>query len=300
MRRGVVRVVRPVIRRRLAARTAAVATAVALLAACSAEIRSGGTTGTSNARVTPARLSRALPGDSARMLFPATGAETRWTQGLDVFVRQVSRAAAAECAHDRGIGLPEQVPLAFIRFSEVPDLDFLARHGFGQSAPVPTPTARPVAAPSGSAAAVRACRAEGETAADTLRGPYAGLQGRWFAQLAPLRREPATARALRTLPGCFAGHGIKARDEDGFFRGADARLNSVTPVELPGADLGLGRAYADCMRPVEAVREPARLRLRERFLADHADDIRELRETLVPSLRRAEERYGLRLAFPAP
>lgn len=300
MRRGAVRGVRAVIRRRFAARTAVAATAVVLLAACSAVIRSGGTAGTSSAPVASARLTQALPGDPARMLLPATGAETRWTQGLDVFARQVSRAAAAACAHDRGIGLPEQVPLAFIRFSEVPDLDFLARHGFGQSAPVPTPTARPVAARSGSAAAVRACRVEGETAADALRDPYAGLQGRWFAELAALRRDPATARALRTLPGCFAGHGIKVRDEDGFFGFADARLNSATPMELPGADLELGRAYADCMRPVEAVREPARLRLRERFLADHADDIRELREALVPSLRRAEERYGLRLAFPAP
>jgi hypothetical protein len=54
------------------------------------------------------------------------------------------------------------------------------------------------------------------------------------------------------------------------------------------------------MRPVEAVREPARLRLRRHFLADHDDEIRELRETLVPSLRRAEKQHGLGLVFPAP
>lgn len=54
------------------------------------------------------------------------------------------------------------------------------------------------------------------------------------------------------------------------------------------------------MRPVEAVREPARLRLRTRFLADHADRIRELRKNLVPSLHRAERRYGVRLVSPRP
>ncbi|MFD8734054.1 hypothetical protein ACFV06_03950 [Streptomyces sp. NPDC059618] len=54
------------------------------------------------------------------------------------------------------------------------------------------------------------------------------------------------------------------------------------------------------MRPVEAVREPARLRLRARFLTDHATEVRTLRATLVPSLHRAEEKNGVRLVFPAP
>jgi hypothetical protein len=300
MRSGAVQVVGPKIPRRFAARTAVAATAVALLSACSTETGPPGPAGVSSAPVAPARLTQALPDDPARMLLPATGAETRWTQGLDVFAQRVSRAAAASCARGRGIGLPEQVPLAFIRFSEVPDLEFLARHGFGQSAPVPTPATQPAVARSGSAAAVRECRAEGAAAAGALRAPYTELQGQWFAELASLRREPATARALRTLPGCFAGHGIKARDEDGFFRFADARLSSAPTSDLPRADRELGHAYADCMRPVEAVREPSRLRLRRHFLADHDDEIRELRETLVPSLRRAERQHGLGLVFPAP
>ncbi|MFD3932307.1 hypothetical protein [Streptomyces sp. NPDC058614] len=45
------------------------------------------------------------------------------------------------------------------------------------------------------------------------------------------------------------------------------------------------------MRPVEAVREPARQQLRTRFLAEHADEVSELRRTLVPSLRRAEKQF---------
>jgi hypothetical protein len=126
------------------------------------------------------------------MLFPATGAESRWTQGLDVFVRQVSRATAASCAHDHGIGLPEDVPVAFIRFFEVPDLDFIALHGLSESAQVPALETGPAATRPGSSAVVR------------------------------------------------------------------------------------------------------------RFLAEHADEVRELRETLVPSLRSAEKEHGVSLAFPAP
>ncbi|MET9406293.1 hypothetical protein ABZX90_11065 [Streptomyces sp. NPDC002935] len=40
--------------------------------------------------------------------------------------------------------------------------------------------------------------------------------------------------------------------------------------------------------------------MRERFLADHAEEIRDLRAALVPALHRAGKRYGVRLAFPAP
>jgi hypothetical protein len=54
------------------------------------------------------------------------------------------------------------------------------------------------------------------------------------------------------------------------------------------------------MRPVEAVREPARLRLRARFLTDHAAQVRTLRATLFPSLRRAAREHALSLVFPAP
>ncbi|MFD9330261.1 hypothetical protein [Streptomyces sp. NPDC060065] len=290
---------------RTAARIAAAAAVAALLVACSADPgpsdgEPGPSDGTSSARVAPARLDHALPDDPVRMLFPATGAETRWTQGLDTFGQQVARAAADSCARDRGIGLPEQVPLAFIRFFELPDLDFIAQHGTSASATVPAPAASPGATRTGSPAEIRQCRAEGSAAADALRDSYAALQGRWYSELVSLRRDPATVRALKTLPGCLAGFGIQARDEQAFMALADARMQSAAPADLPRAERELGRAYASCMRPVEAVREPARQQLRTRFLTEHADEVGELRRTLVPSLRQAEKQFGVRLSFPAP
>ncbi|MEV6197706.1 hypothetical protein AB0M19_35545 [Streptomyces sp. NPDC051920] len=272
-----------------------------------------------------ARLSTALPDDPVRMVLPATGAETRWTQGLDVFVRQEARSAAARCAREHETTLPEQAPVTFIRYYELPDLDFVARHGLSDSATVPaaTPgTAMPgrngngggsgggdggrvgsgagERGAAGSAAEVRRCLAEGTAAATELRTSYATLQGQWFDSLVSLRRDPAVVRALRTLPGCLSGHGIRVRDENGFFALADRQDQTAAPDRLPAVQRALGSAYADCMRPVEAVREPARLRLRARFLDDHAAEVRTLRKTLVPSLHQATKKNGVRLVFPAP
>lgn len=282
-----------------AAAPAAVLAAVlaALLAACSA---GPGPPDAPSPATAQARVGHALPDDPVRMLFPATGAETRWAQGLDAFGQQVAHATTASCAQRRGVRLPPSAPPAFIRFFELPDLDFIARHGFRQSAPVPMPASSPTATRSASPDVIRRCHAEGAAAAAALRAAYAPLQELWFRELTSLRRRPGTVGALRALFGCLAEHGVHARDEKGFFTLVDTRLNSAASADVRRTDRALGRAYASCMRPVEAVREPARLRLRARFLADHADDVRELRKTLVPSLRRAEERYGLRLSFPVP
>ncbi|GAA3503333.1 hypothetical protein GCM10019016_104430 [Streptomyces prasinosporus] len=283
----------------------AVAAMAVLLTACSAETaqRSGETVPTGGSSMSPTgapRLSGTLPDDPVRMVLPASGAETRWTQGLDVFVEQVSRTATASCAREHSIALPEQAPLAFIRFLELPDLDFIARHGTSASAVVPTPAPGPATARAAAPAELRRCGAEGKAAARALRDYYAPLQQQWFSELVSLRHNPATVRALRTLPDCFARHGIRARDENGFFALADTLMQTAAPSDLPRVERELGLAYATCMRPVEAVREPARERLRTSFLTDHAGEIRALRRILVPALRRAEELHDVRLVFPVP
>ncbi|MFD9004551.1 hypothetical protein ACFV0T_26930 [Streptomyces sp. NPDC059582] len=278
---------------------AAVVAAVLLVTACSAD--PGRAPGTSARAVAPARLGHALPDDPVRMVLPATGAETRWTQGLDVFGQQVTRAAAATCADKSGIGLPqERVPVAFIRFFELPDLDFIARHGMSTSAEVPTLASPSGAVRAGSATEVSRCRAAGTTASAALRDLYVPLQQQWFAEVVSLRGDPAVLHVLRGLPDCLAEQGVPARDEQGFMAVADGRQQRAAPADLPATEAELGDTYATCMRPVEAVREPARLRLRARFLADHADEIHELRKALVPALRTAERRYGVPLVFPEP
>ncbi|MGY5058913.1 hypothetical protein ACWDFR_33445 [Streptomyces sp. 900105755] len=278
---------------------AALAAAVALLGtACSTD--AARQPGPPAATVAPARLGRTLPDDPVRMVLPTTGAETRWTQGLYVFGQQVTRVAAADCARKGGFALPAQAPLAFIRFFVLPDLDFVARHGLSTSADVPAAVTVPTTARAGSAAQVRRCQAQGAKAAAALSDLYLPLEQRWFGELGAVDRAPATARARRGLPGCLAGHGAPAKDERAFMGVADARQQAAAPADLPATERAMGRVYADCMRPVEAVRDPARLSLRTRFLADHAAEIRTLRRKLVPALRAAEKRYGVTLVFPEP
>ncbi len=284
--------------------TAIVLAALTLATACTAAPAERPVYGPRAATVTPARLSETLPADPVRMVLPATGAESRWTQGLDVFTQQVRQAVAASCAREHGFALPGRIPVAFIRFSDVPDLDFIARHGFSESATVPAPPSSPAPDRTGTAAETRTCLARGTAKAQALRDRYAEVQGQWFGTIASLSQDDATAtaRALRTLPDCFARHGIEAADEQAYFALADRLMQSADASELPAQESRLGQAYAACMRPVEAVREPARTELRTRFLAapEHAAAVRALRTTLVPALRAAEQLYGVRLVFPEP
>ncbi|MFE7807290.1 hypothetical protein ACFU51_22025 [Streptomyces sp. NPDC057430] len=304
--------IRPAVRRRpqprprrAVVRAVFAAAVVSVLAACStaADTSDPATPSAPPAKapVASARVTHALPDDPVRMLLPATGAEGRWTQGLDTFGQQVAHTVTASCASKGGFALPQNAPPpAFIRFFELPDLDFIAQHGFSHSAEVPMPAAPPATDRSGTPDEVRRCQDEGAAAADALRKTYVQPQADWFKELDSLSSDPATVKAMAALPDCLARHGIDVPDEDGFFRHTDTRLHSAAPVDLPRENHVLGGAYADCMRPVEAVREPIRERLRTRFLADHTDEIDELRKTLVPALRRAEERHGVRLSFPAP
>ncbi|MFE9605892.1 hypothetical protein [Streptomyces hokutonensis] len=313
---------------------AAMAVAAALLTgACSTAAGSTTAGGTPAPAPAPARLTYALPADPARMVLPTTGAESRWTQGLDAFGQQVASSVTADCAREHGFALPEQVPPAFISYSNLPDLAFLGRHGFGHGAEVPGPgsawsrqpagspgsvanpspaqtpaplvspapseSGSPASAKSGSPAQIRDCQTRGSAAAGKVRGVYLPLQKRWFGELATTRDDPA-AEAIAALPRCLAKQGYRVRDEDAFFSLVDSRLMKASSADFARVDTALGSVYATCMRPVEAVREPARRALRERFLADNAQEIRALRAALVPALRRAEKEYGVRLAFPAP
>ncbi|XUL88257.1 hypothetical protein ACQ86D_17630 [Streptomyces galilaeus] len=237
----------------------------------------------------------------------------------------MARSVAADCAREHGFALPEQVPPAFISYSNLPDLAFLGRHGFVHGAEVPGPgsarsrqpagspgsvagpspaeTPAPLVSPaptvSGSPAQIRDCQTRGSAAAGKVRGVYLPLQKRWFGELAATRDDPA-AEAITALPRCLAKQGYRVRDEDAFFSLVDSRLMTASSADFARVDTTLGSVYATCMRPVEAVREPARRALRERFLADNAQEIRALRAALVPALRRAEKEYGVRPAFPAP
>ncbi|MFI1170369.1 hypothetical protein [Streptomyces melanogenes] len=236
-------------------------------------------------------ITYAMPEDITVLVLPSTGAETRWSQGLDAFAQAVGDASAHACAQAHRTAPPDSPPPAYIRRAELPDLTFIRRHGFGAVlAPLPYPrdTRRGSASPAG-----RRCLRQGEGATRDLRSVYAEIQAAWMRELAELRAAPTVREAYRDFAPCLARHGITATDEPGLFALADRRLATDR------TDADLADAYATCMAPIEAARAPLRTRQRDRFIAAHRAQLQELRRTLPARVHRLEADLGLRLSFPA-
>ncbi|GAA2774535.1 hypothetical protein [Streptomyces showdoensis] len=260
--------------------------------------------------VRPPTVQKGLPRDVSAMLLPATGEDSRLTQGLDGFAQMVGHARLQECAERAGVSPPEVPPPAYIGWSDLPDLGFIGRHGLTRSVPAvpdaepaagttrPGPTGRPDRA---DRAAQQRCAAEAQTATKEFKNLYIPLQSLWWPEVSAVRDDPRAQEALRTLPGCLARYGVEVDDEDGFFALVDRTVQGIEDgEEAARADRGLGAAYATCMAPVEAVREPLRAGRRTAFQAAHREELRALERTLLPRIRELERRDGLAFARPLP
>lgn len=249
----------------------------------------------------PPTVQKGLPRDVTAMVLPATGDDTRLTQGLDGFAQMVGHARLTECAEREGVSPPAVPPPAYIGWSDLPDLGFIGRHGLTRSVP-----AMPDAESSGAKgrkdpAAQQSCAAEAHAATKEFKDLYAPLQSLWWPEVAAVRDDPRAREALRALPGCLARYGIEVDDEDAFFALVDRTVQRTEDVEEAArADRGLGAAYATCMAPVEAVREPLRTSRRTAFQASHREEILALERTLLPRIRELERRHGLSFARPVP
>ncbi|MEW5627749.1 hypothetical protein AB1388_14430 [Streptomyces hydrogenans] len=259
---------------------------------------------TASGPVRPPTVARGLPAerDLTAMVLPATGRDSRLTQGLDGFAQLVGHARLQECAEQAGVRLPEVPPPAYIGWSDLPDLGFIGRHGLTMSVP-----ALPSASPGGRTAgrtdrtAQQRCETEGRTAAKEFKDLYSPLQSLWWPEVSAVRDDPRAREALRTLPGCLARYGVEVEDEDAFFALVDRTVQGIEDgAEATRADRGLGAAYAACMAPVEAVREPLRTARRTAFEAAHRDELRTLESGLLPRIRELEHRHGLTFGHPVP
>ncbi|MFD5629089.1 hypothetical protein [Streptomyces sp. NPDC127072] len=247
------------------------------------------------------------------MVLPATGADSRLTVGLGTFGQTVGAAVTARCTSDAGRPRPQGPPPMFVRLGALPDLDLLERTGFngGPSPELPSvlrtsaPPAEPGADGTGhgdSDTVVRRCAAAGTAAVRGLDALSSPLQGKWWNELDTLRDQPQVRHALTKLPECLDHrHNLRVNSEDDFFALVDSRLadHADDDAALVREDRKLAVAYADCMRPVEAVREPLREKLRERFVAENSRAIASLRSKLGPAVRELEKRHGVRISFPA-
>ncbi|MFF3836676.1 hypothetical protein [Streptomyces sp. NPDC001930] len=246
----------------------------------------------------PAKVSYGMPADVSALILPTSGEGTRSTQGLDAFARLAAAWAVHDCARKRGETVPDGPPPMFTRLFSVPDLDYLRAHGFGEAVDVPgAPPRTPSSAqaPAEPGPELRTCLAEGRTAGQELPRVYQALQARWFEELAPLAHDPEVLRAREGFPGCLAAHDVRAEDENAFFALVDARLQAA---DAQGGRR-LGAVYATCMAPVEAVREPLRKQLAERFRAEHRAEIATVVTELPKRVRELEQRYRIRFSVPA-
>jgi hypothetical protein len=243
-------------------------------------------------------VTRALPADVVPMVLPATGADTRLTQGLDAFLLAVRYRALHDCVQAHGLAMPDVPPPMFVRYLDIPDLAYIRVHGFATGAgPVPPV---PVPATGGTpSAAQRQCMSTANDADRAVRALVRPLREAYLAALSTLPDRPEVEAAYRDLGGCLRAHGFAASDEQDFFAQVDSRLHALDG--RPGraaAEHELAVAYADCMGPVEAVREPLRGELRAAFVAGHATEVDALRSTLAAGLHDLERRYGVAIAFP--
>lgn len=262
-----------------------------------------------------ARLSHVFPEDPVPIVLPATGADTRLTVGLGAFGQTIGAAVTARCTDAAGLPRPQGPPPMFVRLGALPDLDLLRRDGFnGDPAPELPSVLRTAANATGpsahstavshadSDAVVRRCAAAGANAVRSLDALTSPLQSKWWNEIDALRDRPRVRDALAKVPECLEHrHHLRVNSEDDFFALVDSRLAARADDDsaLVREDHELAGAYADCMRPVEAVREPLRQKLRRRFVAENSREVAAVRSKLGPVVRQMEKRYGVRISFLA-
>ncbi|MEV7544099.1 hypothetical protein [Streptomyces sp. NPDC089915] len=279
-------------------------TLLMLSSACSAPAHPGSATSGApdgTAAAGPAvPVSYGIPQDVTAMVLPATGKDTRLTQGLEGFTGLIRSQVLRGCLTGAHAAVPDMPPPMFIRLFEVPDLEFIARDGFqGSVIPgsVPGPSAPGSAMPD--EALARRCTQQGDAAAAELQSSYGPLLSRWLLQLAPLERNEAVVSARTSFTACLAGKGVQAKDENAFFDGVDRKMQASDGREaLKAEDRRLGAIYATCFGPVEAAREPLRVQLRERFAAENQAELEKVRGGLPGLLAGMEKRYALRFSVP--
>ncbi|MEU6275860.1 hypothetical protein ABZ871_26115 [Streptomyces populi] len=248
----------------------------------------------------PVTVTHAMPSDITDVVLPASGEESRWTQGLDALPRQAADKVTRRCIASHAAAMPAQPPVSFIRYSDVPDLGFIAGHGFNA---VPVPGAADTAAGSPGAAAAsgpdatqRTCLTRGAAVAIDFRKSYLPLQNQWWQAVTSLKSAPEASAAFGGFSRCLARHEVRVKDESAFFDLVDKRLQAGDTK----SDRSLGATYAACMKPVESARVPLREHLRDGFRKEHREEIERMRTELPREIQELEQRYGVRISFPAP
>ncbi|MFF4189010.1 hypothetical protein ACFYZ9_38050 [Streptomyces sp. NPDC001691] len=245
-------------------------------------------------------VSYGLPQDVMPMVLPTGGADTRLTQGLEGFTSLIRSETVRACFTSAHAKLPDAPPAMFVRLYEIPDLETIAHNGFAP-ATVPGQQLSPAGGAAPDNALVQSCGQKGDAAAAELQSVYGPLFSRWLGGLAPLETQDTVVSARKTFTGCLADKGVRAKDENDFFNGVDKKIQAIDDRDaMKAEDRRLGAIYATCMKPVEAAREPLRAKAREQYVAEHKDELAQIRTSLPERVATMEKRYGIRFSVPTP
>jgi hypothetical protein len=234
-------------------------------------------------------------------LFPASGSDTRWQSSFGAFRRKAIYQKAQPCFRRHGVfapPTPTSLPPAHIE--DMPDLDYLAKHGFSPGIKAPAPGSRSADVADSQ---LRCVQQAGTALFGDLDNTVGPLRSRWLTAARPADSNPRVQAAYRNVPACFQQHGIPVDSEDEFFTYADSHLDRPHQrgrgeQARHEEDIRLAGIYAQCMRHVVAVRSDVRSELRAKFLAAHSAAVKQVKSALLRAAWHAESVTGMQYQPP--
>jgi hypothetical protein len=223
--------------------------------------------------------------------FPVSGEEIDAPSPIYDLVTELSADAESACMKADGWKDPGYYGIGPTHVETMPDLAYIATHGFEIISPAPASAYQGVLAGSADTAFsndLGHCDSlPVSPAVQRFQDAIGPISGQWMTESNGVQGDPAVIHAYVGLDACIRSHGINEPDEDGFFDYDQMVTNSGNP---DGTDemaklLQIAHVYITCISPVEAVRLKIRTSLRQTFLSDNAGAVEQAQAAANALLR---------------
>ena len=230
-------------------------------------------------------------------LFPASAQDTKSLATLTVSEVERRNLLIEGCMSDAGFDYAIfRGDSAGDRYFDFPDLPEIAETGFGLTAPTARDTQlNPydgvpeelrdqflLDLDQCTANAVDAVATDPDSvSAEEVFAAAAPLQDLWFAEIAVIDKLSEVVQAFEDWKGCMSASGYNPTTHVGFFVDVDENVIPLLETDFEAArqaEMAVANTYAQCMEPVEAIRQPIRDDARAAFLSDYSEEIRALEE----------------------
>lgn len=214
-------------------------------------------------------------------LFPVNSADWNAGRMFVEFDAAIQSKQFDPCLESKGFPLPGGPhELGGTNNLTFPDLSRLATVGFyGPTTTKTTSSPTTNHTPSYQQAYQAAQKACSKAVNDPLRKltekfTAAGSLGtQWFSIIQRINHMPAVTKALKVWRGCMAHAGVVVPTPTAFFGQVTRVMQSLPHSQAIPQEKHLAKIYARCFGPVEALRVRLRIRQRDKFFAEHAEEI---------------------------